>query len=161
MKTLIIYGSTYGFTKECVFKLSKQLNGEVKTVNALTETIPSVKDYDNIIIGGSIYMGQIQKKIKEFCSANEKELLSKKIGLFLCCGVSESYELQVKNAFPEKLLNAAVAKECFGGELRIDRMKFFHKILTKMMLKAAEKNGTPPAAQLPENIKKLADIINK
>lgn len=161
MKTLIIYSTTYGFTKECVDKLAKQLDGDVKSVNALTEQVPSIKDYDKVIIGGSIYMGQIHKKLKEFLDVNSEEISSKRLGLFICCGLMDNIEVNMKSAFPEKLLKSAAAKECFGGELRIDKMKFMHRMLTNMMTKATEKEGKEQPKAIPDNMARFAQAMNK
>ena len=161
MKTLIVYGSTYGFAKECARKLAKKLEGEVVAVNAVVEEIPSIKDFDNVIIGGSIYMGQIQKPVKEFCTANTAELSDKRLGLFLCCGLPENLEQAFKNSFPEKLLEKAVARECFGGELRVEKMKFIHKVMTNMLLKTAAKEGKEPPKPAPESISRLALAMNR
>ena len=64
MKTIIVYSSKYGYTEDCVNSLAEKIDGEVSTFNIYTEKIPSIDEFDNIIIGGSIYMGQIQKKLK-------------------------------------------------------------------------------------------------
>ena len=157
---MIVYGSTYGYAKECVRQLTGKLEGEVVAVNAMTGAIPSIKGFDQMIIGGSIYMGQIQKKVKEFCTVNASELGGKKLGLFLCCGLPENFEQSMKNSFPEKLLEKAAVKENFGGELRVGKMKFLHKMMTNMMLKASEKEGKQPPKAAPENILKLAEAMN-
>lgn len=161
MKSLIVYGTTYGFTKECVQKLVGKLEGEVTAVNAMTDSIPPIEEFDSIIVGGSVYMGQIQKKIKEFCITNTGELCSKRLGLFLCCGLPENLDLSMKTAFPAELLEKAAAKECFGGELRVNKMKFMHKLVTNMMLKSAEKEGKAPPKAINENILKLAAAMNQ
>lgn len=160
MKTIIIYASTYGFTKDCVDKLAKQLKDEIVCINIMSEKVPELDDFDYVLIGGSIYMGQIQKKIKEFCAAHLEELSHRRVGLFLSCGLLDNLELHMKNSFPETLLKNAISKECFGGELRMDKMKMVHKLLTNVMKKAAEKEGKPPVAALHQNITKLATLIN-
>lgn len=161
MKTIIIYGSTYGYAKECTKRLAEQLKGETLVVNVSTDTIPPIDKFDNVIIGGSIYMGQIQKKVKVYCASNVGLLKNKRLGLFLCCGLPENFMQHTKNAFPEELLKNAVAIESFGGELRIEKMNLMHKILTGVMQKAAVKEGKEPTKQMPENIAKLAAIINQ
>ena len=161
MKTLIIYASTYGYTKDCVEELKKQLDGEVLLANVKSGTVPSLDTFDNIIIGGSIYMGQIQKKIKLYCSKNIEILLTKRLALFLCCGLPENFIQSLNEAFPAELLKKAVAKECFGGELRTEKMNFAHKMITGLMKKAADKDGKSEPIQMQDNIKKLAEMINK
>jgi len=161
MKTIIIFGSTYGFAKECAQKLAEQIDGEVVLVNVVTEGIMPLENFDNVVIGGSIYMGQVQKKVKAFCVANVEALKSKRVGLFLCCGLPQNFEINLKNAYPDELINVAVAKECFGGELRTEKMNFAHKFITGMMKKASAKQGTAaPVMQMTENITKMAASIN-
>ncbi len=160
MKTIIVYGSTYGYAEECVQKLSKALNGEVTAVNAEKERIPEISGFDAVIAGGSVYMGQVQRGVKKFCEENAAELSGKKLGLFLCCGLPENFEQNAKNIFPEVLREKAAAIECFGGELRTEKMKFRHKTITNMMKKANRKEGKEGAIPMPENISKLAQIMN-
>ena len=50
-------------------------------------------------------------------------------------------EQNMKNAFPEELLKKAIVKECFGVELRTEKMNLVHKILTGVMKKATAKDG--------------------
>ena len=161
MNTIILYASIYGYTKDCATKLSKQLKGEVLLINVLTDKIPTIDEFDNVVIGGSIYMGQISKKIKVYCTSNIDLLKNKRVGLFLCCGLPKNYEINIKNAFPEELLKHAISVESFGGELRIEKMKFTHKILVGIMKKAAAKEEKVIAKQMPENITKMAVILNK
>jgi len=160
MKSLIIYASTYGFTKDCVEKLKEMLRGEVFATNIMTDSIPPMDDFDHIIIGGSIYMGQIQKKLKLYCTQNCNSLVNKHLAFFLCCGLPESFEQILKTAFPEELIKLAVAKECFGGELRINRMNFAHKMIAGLMKKAIVKEGKSEIRQIPENIASLAECMN-
>ncbi|SHK33967.1 Flavodoxin domain-containing protein [Anaerobranca californiensis DSM 14826] len=88
MKTLIIYGTKYGSTEKCVKQLERKLIGEVEVHN-IKDGIPTIQKYDKIIIGGSIYIGQIQKEIINFCKEKEDELLTKTLGLFIICMGSE------------------------------------------------------------------------
>lgn len=160
MKTLIIYASTYGYTSDCVKECQKKLNGEVITVDIMSDAVPPIDAADNIIIGGSIYMGQIQKKLKLYCISNLEALLKKRVALFLCCGSPENFEETLKASFPEDLIKKAVAKECLGGELRVDRMKLGHRMIAGFIKKETAKQGKSEMKKMPENIAKLADCIN-
>lgn len=160
MKTLIIYASTYGFTKESVEDLKQNIRGEVTVSNVTTDNLPSLEDFDNIVIGGSIYMGQINKRLKAYCTENLPSLVKKRVALFLCCGLPENFHQTLENTFPKELINRAVSKECFGGELRIEKMRLIHKIITNLMKKAQAKNGSAEPVKLTQNIKKLAEVVN-
>jgi menaquinone-dependent protoporphyrinogen oxidase len=140
MRTLIIYASKYGVTAESAAKLQSMLDGETITADINNLPIPDLNDFDRVIIGSSVYVGQVNKKIKEFAAAHKQELLSKPLGIFICCGLPENIEQHFTSAFSNKLLDHAV-KDSFGGELRLDKMKLGDRMLTKMMLKAAAKEG--------------------
>lgn len=160
MKTMILYASTYGFTGDCVEMLKQNLNGSIHIVNINSDPLPALDDFDTILIGGSIYMGQIQKKIKKYCLSNQDTLKNKNLGFFISCGATENYDDYFKNAFPEMLLEKALSVENFGGEMRPERMNFFHKFIANMVEKSTAKDNTPPMKPLPENIIGMANIIN-
>jgi len=160
MKTIIIYSTTYEYTKECAEMLKEYLLGEVIVVNVTSDVIPQLNEIDNVLIGGSIYMGQIQKNMKEFCTSNVALLKDKRLGLFLCCGLPDKFEQAMTDAFPEELLKRALAKECFGGILRTERMNFVHKMIAIFMKKSAAKEGKEAIKQMPQNISKMAALFN-
>jgi menaquinone-dependent protoporphyrinogen oxidase len=160
MKTIIIYATKYGFTKECVGELKSQLNGDVLAVDILKDSISSLDAFDQIIIGGSIYMGQINKKLRTFCESNMESIMAKPFGLFLCCGLAENFEQSMANAFQSKLIEKAASKECFGGQLRTEIMKGPDRLITNMMKKATANQGRPEATKLTENINRMAAGMN-
>lgn len=169
MKTLIVYASKHGSAKKCSKILSEKIKGEVTLVNILKETMPDLITFDNIIVGGSIYVGKVQKEISEFCSKNLNTLLDKKVGLFICCMNKKEIESQFNNSFPQELLNKAVTKESFGGEFIFKDMNFFERTITKIISKALSKED-PSIPKLDakkdislisqDNIDKFAQVIN-
>lgn len=160
MKTLIVYATKYGFTAGCVEQLKAKLKGQTETVNIVKGTVPVLSDFDNVIIGGSIYVGKVNKKLTEFCANNLDALLSKRVALFLCCGMAEDFEKNLIASFPEALRKTAIAADCFGGELNIEKMGFVDKLVTKQIKKMTAKENKPEPAALPENIDKLAQAVN-
>lgn len=153
MKTLIVYAGKYGCTEECAVKLKNKLDTEAKVVNAAKENVPSLDEYDKVIIGSSIYVGQIHKKIKAFVNDNANTLLKKKVGIFLVCGFIEKYDETLVQNFPSDLINHAQSAQCFGGELSIEKMNFLHKGVVKMIEKEVD---ISKIVMMPENIEKLA-----
>lgn len=156
MKTAIIYSTKHEFTKDCSIKLSQKLNGDVDLFNLKENNDVKLEQYDNVIIGSPIYMGQILKEIQKFCMENLDKLKEKNLGLFLC-GMSEDNKMkEFFNAFPEVLLNKAIAKECFGGAFIFKKMNFFEKFIIKRITKSSDdmmKNEE-------ENIDKFAEKFN-
>lgn len=161
MKSLIIYTSTYGFTEECAKDLAEKLNGKADIVNLGAGSAPSLDGYGTVILGGSIYMGQIQKKLKEYMDSHVPELITKRLGLFICSGLPENLEQNFSANFPGELLGVAVAREYFGGILDKSKMSFGHKMITKMMEGAAKKEGKGMPSARPENINRLAAAMDQ
>ncbi|MEO5905187.1 MAG: flavodoxin domain-containing protein [Saprospiraceae bacterium] len=134
MKNLIVYMSHHGTTRKVALKLAQNLGESSSTVIDLgAEEVPNIAAYDTILIGGSIHFGRIQKKIQNFCTLNQSDLLHKQIGLFLCA--IENYEMksEFEHSFPEKLRNHATACGIFGGELVFTKMNLIEKIFTKLV----------------------------
>jgi len=157
MKTLVIYGTKHGTAEKCCNLLKEKLQGEVALVNIKKDKVPDINSFDNIIIGGSIYMGQIQKEIKSFCAKNLNLLKEKRIGLFICGMNDTDVVTPIKNSFPEGLLNKAAAKEYFGGEAILKNMNF----LERFIMKKVGKMDKDVSKLSEENINKLAQLINK
>jgi len=160
MKTMILYASKYGFTADCVAELKKNLNGETRLVNINSDKIPALDDYDTVLIGGSIYIGQIDKKIKKYCLSHLDELKNKTLGFFISCGSAETIDTYFKDSFTDILLEKALTLDNFGGEMRPDKMKFFHKFVSNMVEKSGQKDNTSPMKPLPESILRMANTIN-
>jgi menaquinone-dependent protoporphyrinogen oxidase len=139
MKTLIIYTSSHGCTEKAVKELSQKLSGEITSMDLKHHPSPPLYEFDRIIIGGSIHAGQIQKRIRNFCSANLNQLKSKEIGLFICCMYeAEIAREEISNAFPEELHQMAKTEAIFGGEYNFDKMNFVEKLLVKKIAKVRE-----------------------
>ncbi|HWP79172.1 MAG TPA: flavodoxin domain-containing protein [Candidatus Acidoferrum sp.] len=131
MKTLIAYASKYGFTKTCAVTLAHKLPGKVDLCD-LDAAGPNLAEYDTVIVGGSVYAGQIRKPVKQFCAKNLEPLQKKRLGLFIC-GLAEGAdaEKELETSFPKELLAAAAAKESFGGACDFGKMNFMEKAILK------------------------------
>jgi menaquinone-dependent protoporphyrinogen oxidase len=70
MSTLIIYASKHGSAEKCASELSKKLSGKVDLCNLKNGKMPELSQYTKVIIGGSIYVGKVQKEVSEFCLKN-------------------------------------------------------------------------------------------
>ena len=132
MKTVIIYASKHGCTEMSAEKVKDLLDGDVEVVPVKMARKHDLNSFDRIIIGGSIHAGMLQGAIKKFCQSNLKRLLTKKVGLFLCCMEEgdKAWE-QFNNGYPEKLRNHATAKGLFGGAFNFERMNAIEKAIIK------------------------------
>ncbi|TCK92839.1 menaquinone-dependent protoporphyrinogen oxidase [Natranaerovirga hydrolytica] len=141
MANLIVYGTKYGSVQGCAERLKKELNDDTVLLNLKKEKADDVdiSSYDTIIIGGSIYVGRIQKEVSAFCEKHSDTLLKKKIGLFICCmEEGKKANEQLISMFDQKLLDHAVIKEVFGGELDMAKLGFIHKMMMKIVSQSDE-----------------------
>ena len=140
MKTAIIYISSHGTTEKVAFILKEKLNDlQPILIDLKKERAPSLAQFDNIIIGGSIHAGIIKKRLTDLLLNNKEILTTKKLGLFLCHGYDgEKAQVQFNNAYSEELRDKAIAKGLFGGEFLFDKMNFFERFLTKKIVGITE-----------------------
>lgn len=158
-KTLILYASQYGYGAECANQLRSLMPEEVTLVDLTKATNPELDGYDTIIVGGSVYMGKAMRQTIDFCAANESALLQRKLGLFLCCGLPQNVEQSFAASFSEPLRKHATVSGCFGGELRLGKMKPMHKMIANMMQKAGGKSGIEPPKPNPKAINEFASAM--
>lgn len=157
MNTLIVYTSKYGCTEKCAGLLSKELNDRVDIINLKNTGDIDISKYDKVIIGGSIYIGRIQKEVTEFCSKNLDKLKEKGIGLFICgMQEGEAINTELNQNFPSELLNIAAAKEYLGGEFIFDKMNFMEKLIVKVVSKVSSNKSNI----LNDNIHNFAQEMN-
>jgi len=156
MNTLITYITRHGSTETASQILEKSLGENVTRLNLKKDKMPSLEDFDTIILGASIHAGQVQGKMKKFIEQNKTTLLKKKLGLFLCCmEEGEKAESQFQAAFPGELREHATASGLFGGEFNFDKMNFFEKWIVKKVAKVTE-----PVSNIKEkNIQEFASKI--
>lgn len=132
MKTLIAYSTTLGCTEQCASKLKQDLGNGVELVRISRRKRYNLQEYEFVIIGGSIHEGLIQRSVKKFCENNLDILLQKQVGLFVCCMDPDANEQElIEKAFPNKLVEHALASGFFGGELNIKKMNLLQKIMTR------------------------------
>ncbi len=153
MKTLIVYSTIYGFAGKCAQTIKSQLNHQADIVNIMTDSPIDPSGYENVVLGGSIYAGSIQKKLLAYINTYKNTLLSKNLYLFISSAESETD--YCSKVFPHEITDAAKVKIHAGGELVVSRMKFGHKILMKLIGKSKDFSMTEE-----ENIRKISSAIN-
>jgi menaquinone-dependent protoporphyrinogen oxidase len=133
MKSLIVYCSSHGTTEKAARLLSESLEGMVFTVDLKRESLKmDLSNIKNVIIGGSIHAGSIQRKVKLFIKEYHDELLTKELGLFLCCIHDGDVAIeQFNNAFPIELRKNSEAMGLFGGEFIVSKMNFLERQIVK------------------------------
>ena len=133
MNTAIIYMSKHGTTEKIAELLKGKLDpDQTQIFNLKKSKSIELENYDTIIIGGSIHVGSIPKKLRQFIANNMTILLKKKIALFMICmQKDEKRKEQFDNAFPTELRKVSIANGFMGGEFCFDRMNFLERAIVK------------------------------
>ncbi|SFG84156.1 flavodoxin domain-containing protein [Sporolactobacillus nakayamae] len=141
MKTVILYATKYGSTEEVARRLREQLDGEVDLVNVVMDSFHAPVSYDTVILGGSVYMGKIQKQLTNYIRKNIDVLEQKRIGLFICAAHPEEKKriIELQQAFPTSLNQRATAKAVLGYTINFDKMSFIDKFIMRK-IKGDNKN---------------------
>lgn len=138
MKTAIIFSSKHGTTTKVAEILAEKLGKEdISLYNLKNNKLPSLQNYDSIILGTSIYAGNPIKKTKIFAKKNLEILKTKKLGLFIC-GMDpgpEKHLEEMKKSYPNALLEHANVKYYLGGEFIFEDMDFLEKFIAKKVSK--------------------------
>jgi menaquinone-dependent protoporphyrinogen oxidase len=132
MKTLIAYRTKYGTAAACARTLAEKIGGETALADIADARDVNVREYDVVLIGGSIYAGKLQRKVVSFCERNQSALMQRRVGIYLCCLYQgEEALIQLQAAFPDWLLAHAFAKALPGGEIHYDALTFLDRLLVR------------------------------
>lgn len=134
--TLIVFASEHGTVKKYVRKLFELLDGKVDICDLnQRRTVPDLSIYDTIIVGGSIYSGNIQQSVADFCNENIHFLQTVRLGLFVTSAYSgERGQQQLDAAFPAELNEKAIVRDYFGGEIDKSKLSFWERIIAAQLI---------------------------
>ncbi|MCK9546988.1 MAG: flavodoxin domain-containing protein [Sphaerochaeta sp.] len=156
-KTLIVFSSKRGTTKRSAQLLRDQLT-DGADLHPLNEgTSVDLSRYDAVVIGGSVYVGKTNKKLRQFVGEHEAELLKKRVLALFLCGMEEGEGMikQLEQNYSQRLRDKAVAVSCFGGEFLFSQMGPFTRTLMRLAVSREDVHQIDEAA-----IKEMAGKIN-
>ena len=167
MKILIAYTSKNGTTAKCARMLADKLevSHEVRVSDMNKEDTVSPEGFDVVVLGSSVRMGAVSKKLKKYIKANVDMLNAKMCAVFLCCGFPDEFEEYVSTQIPKALV-PSLGIHCFGGELKPREVRGFDKIIVRMIRNSItghdfeDGNYTGMLPEIiPEHINILADRV--
>jgi menaquinone-dependent protoporphyrinogen oxidase len=158
-KALIAYGTRYGAaaaTADTIADVLKKNGMEVTIVDLKREKINDISDYDLIVVGSGIQINQWTKGPRKFLKKHQKDLTTKKLALYVCCGSARPLEdKEDKAAVIEKAKReylaekaaqlglAPVAMGLFGGVYNFNTMPGILKKAMEQTKPMLEKAGIP------------------
>ncbi len=155
--TAIVYMSKHGTCNKIAHIIELFFKEDsVHLVDLSKRKIPDLSECSRIIVGGSIHMGKIQKEVQKFCEINKELLVSKPLGLFICCMLAgEIAVVQFNNAFSEELCYHAQSIAIMGYELNLEKMNFIEKLMTNKITGLSESSSQINYQQLNRFIKEM------
>ncbi len=162
MKALLIYATRYGATALTAQEIAKTLREEhfeVKVVDAKTEKIQDISEFELVIVGGGLKMGKWTRETDAFLKNFQKDLAQKKVAIFVSSAVKSLFESQGKTEDLEKIRKQYLEDEAskynllpialglFGGIMDKNKMGFIFRRTLGPLIKqfeAAGFKGTSP-----------------
>jgi menaquinone-dependent protoporphyrinogen oxidase len=146
MKTLILYATKYGATSEIADRIAARLESvvlrDLKRDGRYDAAI--LKDFDCVVIGGSLYAGMLRKEAKKYVSENAAALAQKRLGLFLS-GMSQNHEDSQQafaENFPPSVLQSAKSIAFLGGIFDPAKAKGVDKFIFRAVTKQRDYANT-------------------
>lgn len=159
MNVLIAYAGKTGTTEKCA-KILKALIGDAALCD-LTKEKPDLSEYNCVVVGGSIRMGQLHKAARNFIQKNEETLKRKRCGFFICNCFPEQSRSYMEQNIPEELLKKAVVAESFGGELVLEDQKGMDQLITKLVAKRGTQRQKTQTHTSSEAMNKFAEKLEQ
>lgn len=138
MKALIVYATRYGATKgtsEEIATVLQEHNFETKTVNAKEEQLTDISEYNLVIVGSGMSMGNWGSEAETFLKKFHNDFENKKLAIFISSlkpveekeGKTALVAKIRKNGLEDKILKyhlKPITVGFFGGILDYNKMGF-------------------------------------
>ena len=134
MKTLIVYATKHGATRDIAERLAKQLHG-ADVYDLAKPGVPAAAAYDCVVVGSPLYAGMARKEARKYLKANEAALQGKKLGLFLSGVSTEPPDSYLKSNYPASLVQHA-ATATLGAKFDPASAGGFERFIMKLVAKA-------------------------
>lgn len=154
MKTLILYTSKHGATREIAERIAKQI-GAATLFNLNDGKAPPLDEYDAVLIGSPVYAGQVRSEIKTFAAQHADILKTKTLGLFLSGINQEGMPNYLDANFPKEIVTHAKATAMLGGVFDPAKAGFFEKLI----MRAVAKKSTYTNTLSDEEIKRFMEAL--
>ena len=137
-KSIIIYSSVDGHTKEICEKIAGHMIGDSDIFSV--DDNPEIQNYEKIIIGASIRYGKYRTKLFDFIESNIEIINGKENAFFSVNVVARKTEKNTPNTNPyvQKFLNSTTwipnKVEVFAGKIDYPKYKFLDKYAIKFIM---------------------------
>ena len=134
-KVLVTYASKYGATAEIAQKIGETLiKASLSTDVSPAKQVRSLLEYDAVILGSAVYIGQWRKEAVQFLKSNENILGQKQVWLFSSGPTGEGDPVKLLEGwkFPkgqQEIADRIQPRDIvvFHGKVDTNKLNFLHK----------------------------------
>ena len=154
MKTLILYATKHGATREIAQRIADRMDDAA--IHDLGQSnIPDFIGFDCIVVGSSIYAGMIRKEAKVFLSQNADTLGNKEFGLFLSGMDATRGKDFFDSNIPQSILQNAKVTSFLGGIYDPQKAGLIERFIMKAAAKQSKYTDTIDVGKIEEFIEAL------
>lgn len=165
MKALVAFGTKHGSTAKVAAEIAsalKERGAEVVVADLRKDKLGPLAEYDLVVVGSGIAMGQWSKGARRFLEENADILTGKKVAIFACCIDVVLFPSKVQELRKKYLTDVAetyglgrpISMELFGGEVDVSKYGF----LDATMAKAYMRNDKVEAKEKVMDLSKPLDF---
>jgi menaquinone-dependent protoporphyrinogen IX oxidase len=132
IRTLVIYGSKYGSTRDAA-EIISLVNGPAKYCT-VDEFKPEYKEFEFIVLGSPIYQEKVEPSLLEFVDKNRDWLKKKPLSIFCTC-LDKNGGLDQVRSLENFIDTKALSLKAIGGKLIMDKLDQEDLDLIKKFLK--------------------------
>ncbi len=149
MKTLVLYKSKYGATKQYAMWIAESLNADIFEESELKKIDFNI--YDKFVYGGGLYAGGINgidSIVKNFDKIRDKKIIIFTVGL--ADTKNQDNINSIKNSINKALPSELIEKAQFfhlRGEMDYSKLGTIHKGMMAMMKKVVSKKAQDKLTQ--------------
>jgi menaquinone-dependent protoporphyrinogen oxidase len=142
MKTLVVFDTRHGTTREIARKLAKALGEGSETFELGRQGRAAIEKFDAVVLGGPVYKKSWSRPAAAFARDNLHALREKRFAAF-----SSGYNAVhgpgiLKTVLPRELSNAAVALSGLGGAFVMSRMSALERLILKIVAKVSSDSSS-------------------
>ena len=156
MRVLIAAAGRTGFSLHAAVRLCSLIEGAQAVDLCLSSPDPAA--YDGVIVGGSVRMGRLHRKAREFLTLHQKTLLERPLCCFVCCAFADRAQEYLDKEVPPALLDHAEAALWLGGQAPRPGESGIDRFLSASINRELAHLETPPAFD-PGAARQLADAM--
>jgi len=139
MKTLVVYGTKSGCTKDVAGRIGERLAAGGSTVEVVpAEKAPDPVAYDAVVVGSGVRAGSWHGAVKKWVEGNASALRQRPVAFYTCgLMITEEGKAEEVRAYTDPLIEATGIKPVelglFAGSFKPGEFSFAERTVLRLM----------------------------